>query len=91
MNSFREDWNILLLAHSENVINDEDLVLLYDLNTSKNINLPYWSYKEFDLDTLRDNECRSEFRFLENNNYHLSEILQIPNQVRCTTGSWLMG
>ena len=73
----------LLLAHSENLINDEDLVLLYDLNTSRNIDLPYWSYKEFDLDTLSDDECRSEFRFLKNDIYHLAEILQIPNQVRC--------
>ena len=58
-------------------------MLLYDLNTSRNIDLPYWSYKEFDLDTLSDDECRSEFRFLKNDIYHLAEILQIPNQVRC--------
>ena len=73
----------LLLAHSENLINDEDLVLLYDLNTSRNIDLPYWSYKEFDLDTLSNDECRSEFRFLKNDIYHLAEILQIRNQVKC--------
>ena len=58
-------------------------MLLYDLNTSKNIDLPYLSCKEFDLDTLSDDECRSEFRFLKNDIYHLAEILQIPNQVRC--------
>ena len=83
MNSFREVRDILLLAHSENLINDEDLELLYDLNTSRNIYLPYWFYKEFDLDTLSDDECKSEFRFLKNDIYHLAEILQIPNQVRC--------
>ena len=77
MNSFREVRNILLLAHSENLINDEDLVLLYDLNTSKNIDLPYWSYTEFDLDTLSDDEWRSEFRFLKKR--HLSSRRNLAN------------
>lgn len=82
MNSFREVRDILLVAHSENLINDEELVLLYDLNTSNNIDLPYWSYDEFDLDMMSDDECRSEFRFLKNDIFHLAEILHIPNQVR---------
>ena len=58
-------------------------MLLYDLNTSNNIDLPYWSYDEFDLDMMSDDECRSEFRFLKNDIFHLTEILHIPNQVRC--------
>ena len=83
MNSFREVRDILLVAHSENLINDEELVLLYDLNTSNNIDLPSCSYNEFDLDMMSDDECRSEFRFLKNDIFHLAEILHIPNQVRC--------
>ena len=83
MNFFWEVRDILLLAYGENLVNDEDLVLLYDLNTSRNIDLLYWSYKEVDLDTLSDDECRPEFRFLKNDIYHLAEILQTPNQVRC--------
>ena len=77
MNSFGEVRDILLLAHGENLINDEDLVLLCDLNTSRNIDLPFWSCKEADLNTLSNDECRSEFRFLKNDIYHLAEILQI--------------
>lgn len=92
MNSFREVRDILLVAHSENLINDEELVLLYDLNTSNNIDLPSWSYNEFDLDMMSDDECRSEFRFLKNDIFHLAEILHIyQTKYDATTGSLWMG
>jgi len=33
----------LLFAHTENHINAEEIVLLYDVNQSKNPDFPYWS------------------------------------------------
>ena len=83
MPSLRNVRDTLLFAHSESLINDEELVLLYDLNTSNNLELPYWSYDQFDLDLLTDDECMSEFRFLKNDVYLLAEVLQVPDQVRC--------
>ena len=53
----------LRLAHQEGVIDDEEFALFYDLNTSKNPDLPYWKYKPFDSDALTDEECKNEFRF----------------------------
>ena len=47
---------MLLFAHSDNL-------LFYDLNKSSNLELPYWSYDQFDLDLLNDDECKPEFRF----------------------------
>ena len=40
----------LLIAHSENMLDDEELLLLFDVNPLTNLNLPYWSYENFDLD-----------------------------------------
>ena len=37
--------------------------MLYDLNRSTNLNLPYWDYERFDLDRMNDDECIAEFRF----------------------------
>ena len=37
--------------------------MLYDLNRSTNLNLPYWDYERFDLDRMSDDECIAEFRF----------------------------
>lgn len=81
--SLREVRDALLFAHSDNLINDEELLLLYDLNTSSNLQLPYWSYDQFDLELLTDDECMSEFRFIKNDIYLLAEVFQVPDQVRC--------
>ena len=48
MATFRETRNALLLAHSADIIPDEESVLLYDLHTCKNLDYPYCSYNKFD-------------------------------------------
>ena len=34
---------------SENIIDDEELLLLFDVNRSTNLDMPYWSYEGFHL------------------------------------------
>ena len=63
MPGLREVRTALLLAHHENFIEDEELLLLYDLNRSKNPDFPYWRYPAFDLDRLNEDECIANFRF----------------------------
>ena len=63
MASFRETREALLLAYDEDLINDEEFLLLYNLNTSKKFDYPYWNYNRFDLDDCSDEECRSSLRF----------------------------
>ena len=41
MPSFRENRTSLLCAFDSGVINEEEFVLLYDLNTAKSPDLPY--------------------------------------------------
>lgn len=65
MATFREAREALMLGNDLDLINDEELLLLYDVNTSKNLDIPYWKYDKFDLDSLSDDECKSEFRFLK--------------------------
>ena len=55
--------DMVLLAHADHLIDDDECLLLYDLNRSKNLHLPYRSYEKFDLDSLSEDECKSEFRF----------------------------
>ena len=33
------------MAHFENAIDDEEFLLLYDINKSKNPDFPYWNYE----------------------------------------------
>ena len=52
----------LLLAHYEGLINDEEVMLLYDVNSSKNL-ISSWKYDRFSLDNMENDDCISEFRF----------------------------
>ena len=74
MAGLREARNSLLSAVNENIIDDEEFLLLYDVNKSRD-DYPYWSYDSFNLDNLDDSESWSEFRFLKNDIYRLKNVL----------------
>ena len=76
--------NQLLIRHDElRVINDEELLLLYDLNMSNHLDLLYDSYPVFDFDDLEDDECLSEFRFHKNDLLFLTVVLRTPEVAEC--------
>ena len=86
MPSLREVRECLLLAHAQNVLDDEEFVLLYDMNSSKNPDFPYWNYEKFNLEFMTDDECKAEFRFYKNDVYVLKEALQVPETTVCQNG-----
>ena len=47
------DDELLLVAYDAGDLNDEEFILLYDLNRRNNLNLPYWDYPRFVLDTWK--------------------------------------
>lgn len=47
----------LICAFEDNLILDEEFLLLYDTNQSKNFDLPYRQYTPFNLDEMEDDEC----------------------------------
>ena len=79
--SFKDAREQLVVAYDDGVINTEEFALLYDINKSKNLDLPYQCYDTFDLDMLCDDECSNEFRFLKNDIFMLAEALQIPEKL----------
>lgn len=83
MTTFREAREALLLANDLDLIDDEEMLLLYDLNASKNLDIPYWKYDKFELDSLSDDECKSEFRFLKHDIYALLDVLNLPDKISC--------
>ena len=82
--ALREVREQILLAYNENILDDIEFLLLYDLNKSQNPDFPYWSYNQFDLDTLSDDECMARFRFLKNYIYSLVDIWQLPDVIKCS-------
>ena len=85
MASLRETREALLLAHHTGIIDDVEFLLLFDLNKSKNPDYPYRTYGAFDLDSLNDDECKSEFPYFKNDVYLLAETLGISDayQTHC--------
>ena len=83
MPKFRENRIALLYARQQRLINDEEFLLLYNLNTSASPDFPYWTYDNFDLDSLSDEECKAEFRFYRNDTYQMLDVLQLPDEIIC--------
>ena len=83
MATFREAREALLIANDLNLIDEEEVLLLSEVNTSKNLDIPFWKYDKLDLDSLTDDECKSEFRFLKNDIYGLLEVLDLPDKITC--------
>jgi len=87
MPSLKEVRDMLLLSHYEGIIDDKEFLLLYDLNKSNNLDLPYDSYESFDFDVLEDDECLSEFRFQKHDLPLLAEVLGVPDVFKCSQRS----
>ncbi|XP_068692273.1 uncharacterized protein [Montipora foliosa] len=83
MDTFREAREALLIANDLNLIDEEEVLLLSEVNTSKNLDIPFWKYDKLDLDSLTDGECKSEFRFLKHDIYGLLEVLDLPDKITC--------
>ena len=81
----------LLFAHYEELINDEEVMLLYDVNSSKNLSVSFRKYDSFSLDNMENDECISEFRIEKDDLFLLHDILQIPDRITCYNGTVVSG
>ena len=82
---FREIRSILLQSFDDGDISEDEFLLLYDVNTSKNPDFPYESYGKFDLNDMDDSECLSDFRFHKSDLPVLCEALHLPKLLYMST------
>ena len=68
---------MLLLAYYLRYIDEVEFVILYDLNKTKRLEIPYWQYCNFDLESMNDDECSTELRFEKEHLYNLVDSLQL--------------
>ena len=87
MTSFKETRDFNLLFYDEGILNDEELLILYEQYKSPNLDLPSISYPLFDLDDMEDDECLAEFRVKKRDISALAEALQIPDWISCNQRS----
>ena len=79
----REIRELLVDSYMSGVLSDEEFVVLYDENRSKNLDFPYDEYGRFDLDKMTDSECIPELRVKKSDLPKLREALQIPDSFTC--------
>ena len=65
------------------MISEDEYLIPYDLNSSKNLNLPNDEFKRFDLDEMKDSECVAKFRVNKNGLPALAKALQISGVLTC--------
>ena len=87
MASFRDIRNLLVESFDDDNISEDEFLLLYDANTSKNPDFLYACYESFDLNEMDDSECLAEFRFHKIDVPVLLEVLQIPHSFTCHQGT----
>ena len=81
--------DLLLEVHHLRDIDDEELMMLYDLNHRQvdlHGHLLYWQYDKFDLEQMSEGECLVEFRFAKEDIKGLVNTLRIPQTIRCYNG-----
>jgi len=83
MMNLREVQEMILMLYAGNIIDDEEFLVLYDVNTPKNPEYPFWLYPSFDLENYSDDECNTMFRFKKNGIYNFVEALHIPEVNEC--------
>ena len=81
--SLRNTREALLLGYCEGWLHEMEFLALYELNTSENLEFPYDSYDQFNLDDIDEAECIAEFRFEKRHILRLEQVLQIPALLKC--------
>ena len=87
MTSFKETRDFILLCNDEGILNDEELLVLYQQYKCPSLDLWYSSYPLFDLDDMEDDECVAEFRVKKRDIPALAEALRIPDWISCNQQS----
>ena len=62
MPSFKEAREMLLLSLENGWITEDEFVMLYEANTSKNLPFPHGDYSRFNLEDMNEAEFLREFR-----------------------------
>ena len=71
MTSFKDARNLLLESYNDDFIDDDEFILLYEGNFSKNLEFLYEDYERFDLNAMDENL----HSILDLNSIFLSELL----------------
>ena len=80
---FKKTRNLVLECYVDGIIDEDDFMLLYDINQSKNPEFPHENYELFNFDALDPVECVADFRVEKQDIPRLADALGIPPVIKC--------
>lgn len=83
MVAFHELQELFLLSHAAGILDDEELLLLYEEFEPKNPYFMHEDHQRLDLDDMNDSECLAEFRVRKIDIQLLTDVLRIPDRFTC--------
>jgi len=83
MSSFNAMRKLTPLCYAENLLSDDEFLVLWEDNQSKNPDFPWDGYSPFDLKNMDEAECKAEFRVQKRDVHTLGEVLEIPPPLKC--------
>ena len=87
MATFKETREILLASYASNIITIEEYALLFEENSSSNLDFTYYNYPRFNLESQSEAECRANFRVERRHIPLVEDVLQIPQYFVCDQGT----
>ncbi|XP_028410552.1 uncharacterized protein LOC114533250 [Dendronephthya gigantea] len=87
MATFKQARDLLLVSYYHKHITAEQLFVLLEENTLHNPEFNYGQYERFDLESILEPECRSNFRFDKADIPVLADVLGLPETFHCDQGT----
>ena len=78
---------MLIASFDDGDISEDEFLLLYDANISKNLDYLYQNYEHFDLERLDGSECLAEFRYRKSDIAILTNVMGLPDTYICEQGT----
>ena len=69
---------LTLLCYDENLLSDDEFLVLWEDNQSKNPDFPWDRYGPFDLENMDKAKCKAGFQVEKRDLHTLGEVLEIP-------------
>ena len=63
MASVRDGRAAVVECYANGGLDEDEFMLLFDVNRSRNPEFPYDKHRHFDLESMDESECKAEFRF----------------------------
>ena len=78
--------NFFLASYASNIITIEEYALLFEKNSSNNLDFPFYNYPLFNLESQSEAECRANFRVEKHHIPLVEDVLQIQQYFVCDQG-----